>query len=140
MSASDKATEGGGRGLDFLHAPVLLAAAGFAAGILFAEHCWRPPVLLLIALAVMAGVAWLAARTSRRAALAAAILLFALAGAWCAQLAPRPSAENVGLLAAFSDQNRIGRRQAGEDHVQGIVVAARSMREAQSMAPYSDTV
>jgi competence protein ComEC len=138
--ASDKATEGGGRWLDFLHAPVLLAAAGFAAGILFAKHCWRPPVLLLLALALMAAVAWLAARTSRWAALAATMLLFALAGAWCAQLAPRPSAENVGLLAAFSDQNRIGRRQAGEDHIQGVVVVARSMRETQSLAPYSDTV
>jgi competence protein ComEC len=136
--ASDKATGGSG-GPDFLHAPVLLAAVGFAASILFAEYCWRPPVLLLLALALMAGVAWLAARTARWAALGAAILLFALAGAWCAQLAPRPSAENVGLLAAFSDQNRIGRRQADGDRVQGVVVAARSMREAQSLAPYSDT-
>ncbi len=114
-----------------LLAPMLLAAAGFASGIFFAFFCWRQPVLLLIAALAMALVAWCAARVSARLALAAAFLLFALAGAWCMELTPWPQAENPGLLVQYSHQNRLGRKPAGKDHIEGTVVSAGAVRRSE---------
>ncbi|MGC8549913.1 MAG: ComEC/Rec2 family competence protein [Acidobacteriaceae bacterium] len=117
-------------------APMFLAATGFASGILFASALWRQPVLLLIAALAMALVAWAASRVSFPLALIAAFLLFALAGAWCAELAVWPQAENPGLLAHYSHQDRAGRKFAAKDHILGTVVSAGSVRLSEYKAFY----
>ena len=115
---------------------MLLAAVGFAAGIFFTQFCWRQPFLLLIAALAMAIVAALASRISFRLALVASFLLFALAGAWCAELVVWPQAETPGLLAKYSHQNRFGRRYAAKDHITGVVVSAGSVRFSEFKAFY----
>jgi competence protein ComEC len=123
----------------YLPAPMLLGALGFAAGILFARACWRSPALLGAAFSGMAAVAWLATtRNVRpRVALAAALACLALAGAWCWEIAPRPSTENPAMLVQYSHQNRMGRKISGTDHVEGVVVAARPERVEDWSAFYS---
>lgn len=115
---------------------MLLAATGFAAGVLFAAYIWRQPVLLLVAAFAMATIAWRASRISFRLALIASLLLFALAGAWCAELAVWPQAESPGLLAQCSHQNRIGRKFAGKDQIEGRVASAGAVRFSEYKAAY----
>ena len=119
-----------------LLAPMLLAAAGFAAGILSATFFWRQPVLLLIAAVAMAVAALAASRISFRLALITAFLLFALAGAWCAELVVWPQAENPALLVEYSNQNRVGRKPAGKDLIEGVVVSAGAVRFSEFKAFY----
>jgi competence protein ComEC len=107
---------------------VLLAAVGFASGILFASFCWRQPFLLMVAAVLMALLTCLAARVSFPLAILASFLLFAFAGAWCAELAVWPQAENPGILAHYSRQDRLGRKFAGKDRIQGVVVSAGAVR------------
>ncbi len=117
-------------------APMFLAALGFTTGILFAATLWRQPILLLIAALAMAVVAWVASRVSFPLAIIASFLLFVLAGAWCAELAVWPQAENPGLLAHYSRQNRAARKYAAKDHILGTVVSAGSVRFSEYRAIY----
>ncbi len=117
---------------------MLAGALSFAAGIVFARECWRMPMMLCAALLGMAAVAWFASMQARpRLALVGALVCMALAGAWCWEIAPRPSTENAGLLVEYSHQNRVGRKLSGEDHMEGVVVAARSVRVSDWAAPYA---
>lgn len=120
-----------------LSAPILLAAAGFCSGIVFERFCWRMPALLLLAFAASALGAWLASRRSLPVSLVACLLMFAVAGAWCAEVWPQPSAENFGLLGEYSHQNKAGRKQAADDEISGVVRSASAIRLTKSQAPYA---
>lgn len=119
-----------------LLAPMLLAATGFSAGILFASCCWRQPVLLLTAALAMTLTALVASRISLHLAIVASFLLFALAGAWCHELIVWPQAENPSLLVQYTHQDRLGRRIAAKDHIEGIVVSAGAVRRSEYKAVY----
>jgi competence protein ComEC len=90
---------------DFHAVPLFHAAWLFAAGIVLASGVWLRPTLLLIALALVAGLGITAAaygggRAQRIAWLPMAVL-WLLLGAWCGEMEPHPAP--APELAALSD-------------------------------------
>ncbi|WP_263381904.1 ComEC/Rec2 family competence protein [Granulicella arctica] len=80
-------------------APLLAAAVCFAIGTVMARH-WQPPIVLLLALALLAALAWLGFRQSARASIAAVAAIWVVTGLWCAEIQPVPSAQQTLLTYA----------------------------------------
>ena len=74
--------------LSFATAPMLLAAAGFALGILDARWVWHPPLVPLLAAALAGILTFMAVRRAERVALLPMLLLWFAAGQFCALVAP----------------------------------------------------
>jgi len=81
--------------------PLFHAAWLFAAGIATAHALWLRPSLVLIAIALIAGLCGLAAFRAQRIAWLPLSVLWLLLGAWCAQMEPHPAP--APALAALSD-------------------------------------
>ena len=81
--------------------PLFHAAWLFAAGIVLAHWLWLRPSLVLIALALIAGLSCLAALRAQRIAWLPLAALWLLLGAWCALMEPQPAP--APALAALSD-------------------------------------
>ena len=82
-------------------APLFHAAWLFAAGIALARFVWLRPSLMLVGVAVLAGLGCLAALKAQRTGWIAIGALWMVLGAWCAEMQPQP-APNPQLVA-FSD-------------------------------------
>jgi competence protein ComEC len=81
--------------------PLFHAAWLFAAGIAAAHALWLRPSLVLIALALVAGLCCVAAFRAQRIAWLPLAVLWLLLGAWCAQIEPHPAP--APALVALSD-------------------------------------
>ncbi|MGB6743900.1 MAG: ComEC/Rec2 family competence protein, partial [Terracidiphilus sp.] len=81
--------------------PLFHAAWLFAAGIVVAHWLWLRPSLVLIALALIAGLSCVAALRAQRIAWLPLAALWLLLGAWCALMEPQPAP--APALAALSD-------------------------------------
>ncbi|MEO6981503.1 MAG: competence protein ComEC, partial [Edaphobacter sp.] len=86
--------------LEFRRAPVLVAACWFALGEVLA-HNWQPPVVLLVALAVLLGLTAVALRVSVRVAVVPLAGVWMVVGLWCAQVRPVPSTQQA--LLSYAD-------------------------------------
>ena len=100
--------------------PLFHAAWLFAAGITTAHFVWLRPSVLLLSLAPVGALCWLAALRAQRVAWLPLAILWCLLGAWCAEMEPQPSASKP--LAALSD----GLLRS----VEGSVVDAGPVRDA----------
>ncbi|MFP5205524.1 MAG: ComEC/Rec2 family competence protein [Acidobacteriota bacterium] len=98
--------------------PLFHAACLFAAGIVFANRMWLRPSLLLVALALLVGLAAISAVRALRIALLPLALIWLLLGAWCAEVEPHP-APSPSLATASDGLLRT---------VEGTVVNAGMMR------------
>jgi competence protein ComEC len=85
--------------LSFAIAPMLLAAAGLAFGILDARWVWHPPLLSLLAALFGVALALLATRKAERVTFLPLLLLWFATGQFCALVAPvhAPSAHLTQL-------------------------------------------
>ena len=101
--------------------PLFHAAWLFAVGIAIAHFAWLRPSLLLLSLAPMAALCWLAALRAQRIVWLPVAILWCLLGAWCAEMEPQPAPAKP--LAALSD----GLLRS----VEGSVVDAGPVREVQ---------
>jgi competence protein ComEC len=81
--------------------PLFHAAWLFAAGIAFAGRQWLRPSMVLIALVLVVALCILAAVRAQRIMWLPLAVMWALLGAWCAEMEPRPAPEPK--LAALSD-------------------------------------
>ncbi|MGC1781329.1 MAG: ComEC/Rec2 family competence protein [Acidobacteriaceae bacterium] len=77
--------------LSFVIAPMLLAAAGLALGILDARWVWHPPLLSLFAAMLAATLTLLATRKAERIIFLPLFLLWFATGQFCALMAPVPA-------------------------------------------------
>lgn len=68
-------------------APMLAAAASFAAGIILARH-WQPPALLLAMLLLLVSLSLFALQRVQRVAVLPVLALWVVAGCFCAQIEP----------------------------------------------------
>ena len=89
----------GARGL--ADVPLFHAAWLFAAGIVLSSRLWLRPSLVLIALALIAGLCVVAALRAQRVAWLPLATLWMLLGAWCGEMVPQPAP--APALAALSD-------------------------------------
>jgi competence protein ComEC len=92
--------------------PALLAAASFALGILLALRVWHPPIILLAATLLCAGLTWLAWRHALRIAWMPVAAVWICVGVWCTELQPMP-APQTNLLSYADGLSR---------NVSGVVV------------------
>jgi competence protein ComEC len=81
--------------------PLFHAAWLFALGIALASRWWIEPSLVLVALAPIAVLCCLAAWRAQRIIWLPVAVLWLLAGAWCAEMEPHPTA--APALASLSD-------------------------------------
>jgi competence protein ComEC len=81
--------------------PLFHAAWLFAGGIFIASTVWLRPALVLIALALVAGLCAMAALRAQRIAWIPMAVLWLLLGAWCAEMEPHPAP--APQLLALSD-------------------------------------
>jgi len=86
--------------LEFRRAPVLVAACWFALGEVLARN-WQPPVVLLVALAVLLGLTVAALRLSVRVSIVPLAGVWIVVGLWCAQVRPVPSTQQA--LLSYAD-------------------------------------
>ena len=105
---------------------MLLAAAGFALGIIDAHWVWHPPLLSLLGAFLAAGLAFLAARTAVRTLWLPLLLLWFSAGQFCAFVAPIPQTSPALLQLADGLQR----------NVSGTVTAIHSERTETRLSPY----
>ena len=105
--------------LSFAIAPMLLAAAGLALGILDARWVWHPPSTFLLAALIAAGLCVAAAYRVQRVILFPLLLLWFATGQFCASVAPIQPASPVLFQLADGLQR----------DVSGTVVAVHSPRE-----------
>jgi len=83
--------------LRFRRAPLLAAAIWFALGVVLARN-WQPPVVLLIALTLLVGLALLGLRG--RASVIAVTGVWIVTGLWCAEVQPAPASQQALLTYA----------------------------------------
>jgi competence protein ComEC len=81
--------------------PLFYAAVFFAAGIAVTNWLWLRPSLVLVALALVAVLCFLAAMRALRLAWLPLAFLWCLLGTWCAEMGPHPAP--APALAALSD-------------------------------------
>lgn len=108
-------------------APSMFAAISFSVGILAAHLHWFRSGLLFLALLGSFVVAWAAATKAPRTAWAAAALVFALLGIFCAEVAPAVNPQQQ--LALMTGKTR--------RTIEGEIVRVGAVREAESTAPFS---
>jgi len=80
--------------LRFTRMPALLAAAGFALGILLSLHVWQRPAILLIATLLCIGITMVALQYALRIAWLPVAAVWVCAGLWCVEVQPVPSPQN----------------------------------------------
>lgn len=83
--------------LRFSHKPALLAAAGFALGILLSQKVWQPPVILLAATLLCIALTMISLQHALRLAWLPVAVVWICAGLWCVEIQPLPSPQS-GLL------------------------------------------
>ncbi|MHB8301306.1 MAG: ComEC/Rec2 family competence protein [Acidobacteriaceae bacterium] len=113
--------------LSFTTAPMLLAAAGLALGVLDERWVWRPPSIVLLAALLAAGLATLALFRAPRMVVLPSLLLWFAAGQFCALIAPTQAVSPVLLQLADGVQR----------DVTGTVIAIHSPRTQTQSLPYS---
>ncbi|MGB6828508.1 MAG: DUF4131 domain-containing protein, partial [Terracidiphilus sp.] len=92
----ESTTERTGAGLGAV--PLFHAAWLFACGIVVASHLWLRPSLVLVAVALIAGLSVFANLRAPRIAWAPLATIWLLLGVWCALMQPQP-APSPGLVA-----------------------------------------
>ncbi len=105
---------------------MLLAAAGFALGIIDAHWVWHPPLLSLVSVLLAAGLVLLAARIAARALWLPLLLLWFCAGQFCALVAPAPTISSALVQLADGLQRSVS----------GTVTAVHSSRIETRLSPY----
>jgi competence protein ComEC len=115
--------------LSFAVAPMLLAAAGLALGILDARWVWHPPLADLLAGITGAALTLVAARKAERTILFPLLLLWFATGQFCAFVAPMhaPSATLIHLADGLQRE------------VTGTVIAIHPPRVETRSAPFKST-
>lgn len=112
--------------LTFHSAPMLLAAAAFALGILDARLVWHPPLLFLLAAAFACLLSFAAIRWAERSLLFPLFLLWFAAGQFCASTAPA-SAPSPALFPLADGLQRV---------VTGTVIAIHPPRAETRTLPF----
>ncbi len=105
---------------------MLLAAGGFALGIIDAHWVWHPPLLCLASASLAVGLTLLAARTAVRTLWLPLLLLWFSTGQFCAFVAPlQPASSALVQLADGLERN-----------VSGTVTAIHSARTETQLNPF----
>lgn len=133
--------------LSFAAAPMLLAAAGLALGILEARWVWHPPSTALLAALLAAGLSVAAAYRAQRIVVFPLMLLWFATGQFCASVAPIDPAspalfhladglqrDVTGTVVAIHStreqtQNSLYRAQIAPEHAQQIDLALDHVEE-----------
>ncbi len=105
---------------------MLLAAAGFALGIIDAHWVWHPPLLSLTSALIAAGLVVLTARFAVRTLWLPLLLLWFCAGQFCALVAPAPATSSALVQLADGLQRSVS----------GTVMAVHSSRIETRLSPY----
>jgi competence protein ComEC len=87
--------------LRFARMPALLAAAGFAVGISLTQLVWQPPVILLLATILCAGLTLVALQRALRVAWMPVAAVWVCAGLWCVEMQPMPAPQSA--LLGYAD-------------------------------------
>jgi competence protein ComEC len=114
--------------LKFIAAPALIAACGFACGVLVAMRFWCLPGLIFIALLSGFAVTILAAIHAPRIALLPAACVFLLLGIFCAEVQPRPRMDTP--LSRVADNT--------PHIIEGRIVRLGPVRTVESSSPFSE--
>ena len=86
--------------LEFRRAPLLAATCWFALGEVMARN-WQPPVILIIAIAIMSLLTLVALRWSLRIAIVPLAAVWIAIVCWCAHIQPTPPTQQA--LARYAD-------------------------------------
>jgi competence protein ComEC len=106
--------------LRFARMPALLAAAGFASGILLSQMVWQPPVILLAATLLCIGVTFIALQRAPRIAWLPVAAVWVCAGLWCVEMQPMPSPQSELLHYADGLSRTVSGRVVRSGHLLAV--------------------
>jgi competence protein ComEC len=104
--------------------PLLAAVASFSAGDFIARH-WQPPLLLVVATALLLALSILSLRKTLRLAVIPTFALWVAVGCWCAQIEP-PIPQQQSLQQAADGLSR---------NVRGSVTRVRTLPASSQSSP-----